>query len=120
MIQPINLAEKFSLFTEHWVPKVVADLGDSYVKLAKIKGEFVWHAHEHEDELFFVVKGNLIIKLRDGDLRLGPGELAVIPKGVEHLPVADDEVYIMLIEPKSTINTGDVCDERKIDMLDRI
>ncbi len=120
MIQSINLAEKFGLFTEHWVPKVVADLGDSYVKLAKIKGEFVWHAHEHEDELFFVVKGELIIKLRDGELRLGPGELAVIPKGVEHLPVADEEVHIMLIEPKSTVNTGDASDERMIDALDRI
>jgi len=120
MIHSVNLAEKFGLISEHWVPKVIADLGDSYVKLAKIKGEFIWHAHEHEDELFFVVKGNLRIKLHDKELRLGPGELVVIPKGVEHLPVADEEVCIMLIEPKSTLNTGDAHDDRSITKLGRI
>ncbi len=96
------------------------DLGDLWVKLAKMKGEFVWHAHEHEDELFFVVKGNLRIKLRDGELRLGPGELVVIPKGVEHLPEADEEVHVMLIEPKTTRNTGNVHDDRTVDTLEHI
>ena len=95
----INLAGKFSLFHEHWSPKIVAELNGSYVKLAKLKGEFVWHRHEAEDELFLVVKGRLIIRLRDGDLVLREGELAVIPRGVEHLPVADEEVHVLLVEP---------------------
>lgn len=108
----INLKRKFALFQTHWDPKVVAELNDNYIKLAKIKGEFVWHKHDNEDEMFFVVKGTLVIRFRDGELTLEPGELCVIPKGVEHMPVAAEEVWIMLVEPKSTVNTGDAQDRR--------
>ncbi len=108
----INLKQKFALFQTHWDPKVVAELNENYIKLAKIKGEFVWHKHDNEDELFFVVKGTLVIRFRDSELTLEPGELCVIPKGVEHMPVAAEEVQIMLVEPKTTVNTGDVTDRR--------
>jgi mannose-6-phosphate isomerase-like protein (cupin superfamily) len=115
MAQVINLTEKFSLFTEHWHPKIAGELNDSYVKLAKVQGEFVWHQHENEDELFFVVKGTLTIKLRERDLTIREGEFVIIPKGVEHLPVAEEEVWIMLLEPKTTLNTGDVTNERTVE-----
>ncbi len=111
-MEKVNLADKFSLFQEHWSPKIVGELNDSYVKLAKLKGEFVWHYHENEDELFLVVKGRLLIKLRDRDIWLDEGEFTIIPKGVEHLPVADEEVHVLLLEPKSTLNTGNVQNER--------
>jgi mannose-6-phosphate isomerase-like protein (cupin superfamily) len=111
-MQKINLAQKFDLFQEHWQPKIVGDLNDSYVKLAKLKGEFIWHHHTEEDELFLVVKGQLIIKLRAGDLTLNEGEFAIIPKGVEHMPVAHEEVQVLLIEPKTTLNTGNIENER--------
>lgn len=117
MIQAINLAEKLSLFSDHWSPKIVGELNDSYVKLVKLKGEFEWHHHEHEDELFLVIKGSLLIKLRDWNLRVGEGEFAIIPKGVEHLPVAEEEVHIMLLEPKSTLNTGNVVSDRTVENL---
>ena len=110
-MEKIVLAEKFNLFTEHWSPKIVAELNDSYIKLAKLKGEFVWHHHDEEEELFFVVKGTLLIKFRDKEVLLNEGECIVIPKGVEHLPVADEEVHVMLIEPKTTLNTGNVVNE---------
>ena len=110
----INLSQKFDLFHEHWRPRIVGELNDSYVKLAKLKGEFVWHRHENEDELFLVVKGKLQIKLRDRDLWIGEGEFVIIPKGVEHCPVADEEVQVLLLEPKSTVNTGDVQNERTV------
>jgi len=113
-VDKVNLAEKFSLFQEQWSPRIVGELNDSYVKLAKLNGEFVWHQHENEDELFFVVKGNLCIRLRDGDLWMTEGEFAIIPKGVEHCPVADEEVHVMLLELKSTVNTGNVQNERTI------
>ena len=116
----INLAQKFSLFNEHWSPKIVGELNDSFIKLAKLKGEFDWHHHEQEDELFLVVKGDLIIKFRDKDVSLKPGELIVIPKGVDHLPVAAEEVQVMLIEPKGTLNTGNVVTEKTKETLDRI
>jgi mannose-6-phosphate isomerase-like protein (cupin superfamily) len=115
MTQVINLTEKFKLFTEHWRPKIAGELNDSYVKLAKVQGEFVWHHHENEDELFFVVKGTLTIKLRERDLTIREGEFVIIPKGVEHLPVAEEEVWIMLLEPKTTLNTGDVTNERTVE-----
>ena len=99
-MEPVNLAQKFSQFSDHWSPKIIAEINDFHVKLVKLKGEFVWHQHEHEDELFLVVKGTLLIKLRDRDIWLREGELAVIPKGVEHLPIADDEVHVILLEPK--------------------
>jgi mannose-6-phosphate isomerase-like protein (cupin superfamily) len=114
MMNHINIAHKLSLFQEFWSPKIVGELNDSYVKLAKLKGEFVWHHHENEDELFLVVKGKLLIKLWDRDLWIGEGEFAIIPKGVEHCPVAEEEVHVMLLEPKSTLNTGNVENERTI------
>ncbi|MBL8632781.1 MAG: cupin domain-containing protein [Myxococcales bacterium] len=110
----INIADKFSLFQEHWQPKIVGELNESYVKLAKLHGEFIWHHHEHEDELFFVIKGTLVIKLRDRDLTIQPGEFVVIPRGVEHLPVAQEEVQVLLLEPKSTLNTGNIDNDRTI------
>jgi mannose-6-phosphate isomerase-like protein (cupin superfamily) len=110
----INLAEKFSLFNDYWHPRIAGELNDSYIKLVKLKGEFVWHQHEREDEFFLVVKGHLLIKLRDRDIHLNEGEFVVIPKGVEHLPIAEDEVHVMLLEPKTTVNTGDVQSERTV------
>jgi len=112
MIQKISLKEKFSLFDEHWSPKIIGELNDSYVKLAKVEGEFVWHHHDNEDELFLVVRGKLTIKLRDQDISLKEGELVIIPKGTEHKPVAEDEVQFLLLEPKTTVNTGNVRNER--------
>ena len=116
----VNLAEKFSLFADHWSPKIVGELNDSYVKLVKLKGEFVWHHHEKEDELFLVVKGKLLIRLRDRDLWLQEGEFVIIPKGVEHLPVAEEEAHVLLLEPKTTLNTGNVRNERTLANLQRI
>ena len=107
MLNKINLTEKFSLIHEYWDPKIISDLNESHVKLAKLKGEFVWHKHDAEDELFFVVQGNLLIRFRDSDVWLEPGELLVIPRGVEHKPVAQEEVQVMLVEPRTTVNTGD-------------
>jgi mannose-6-phosphate isomerase-like protein (cupin superfamily) len=115
MIDKINLERAFGRFSAHWQPKIAAELNDTYVKLAKLQGEFVWHAHDTEDELFLVVKGRLMIHLRDGDLRLEEGELAVIPRGVEHCPAADEEVWVLLLEPKSTVNTGNAGGERTVE-----
>jgi mannose-6-phosphate isomerase-like protein (cupin superfamily) len=114
-VNVVNLSQKFSLFHEHWSPRIVGELNDSYVKLAKLKGEFVWHKHEKEDELFLVVKGTLVIKMRERDLVIHEGEFAIIPRGVEHCPVAEEEVHVMLLEPKSTINTGDQVNERTVE-----
>lgn len=111
----VNIAQKFSLFQEYWSPRITGELNDSYIKLAKLRGEFVWHHHELEDELFLVVKGRLLIKLRTGDMWLDEGEFVIIPKGVEHCPVAEEEVHVLLLEPKSTINTGNVENERTVD-----
>lgn len=110
----VNLPQKFELLTGYWSPKIVGELNDSYVKVAKLKGEFVWHRHESEDELFLVIKGKLLIRLRDKDLSLGEGELIIIPKGVEHMPVAKEEVQVVLIEPKTTLNTGNITNERTV------
>jgi len=115
MTEVINLAKKFDLFTEHWSPKIAGELNDSYVKLAKVQGEFVWHHHDNEDELFFVVKGMLTIKLRERDLTIREGEFVIIPRGVEHMPVAEEEVWIMMLEPKTTSNTGNITNERTIE-----
>ena len=108
----VNLAEKFALIKERWKPKIAGELNGSYVKLTKLKGEFIWHHHEHEDEMFMVVKGKLLIRFRDRDISLEEGEFLIIPKGVEHLPVAEKETQIILIEPTSTLNTGNVRSER--------
>ncbi len=120
MTEVVNLAQKLSLFSEQWSPKIVGELNDSYVKVVKVQGEFVWHSHETEDELFLVLKGNLTIRLRDRDLHVGEGGLVVIPKGVEHLPVAEEEAHILLLEPKTTVNTGDVTSERTVANPERI
>jgi mannose-6-phosphate isomerase-like protein (cupin superfamily) len=116
----INLAEKFATFTEHYQPKIIAELNDTYVKVVKLQGEFLWHQHEHEDELFLVVRGRLLIRFRDRDVWLEPGELIVVPRGVEHKPVAEVETEVVLIEPKTTLNTGNVRSERTVEHLDRI
>ena len=116
----VNLEEKFSLFSECWSPKVVAELNDNYVKLAKFKGTFTWHKHDNEDEMFLVVKGAITIKLRDQDIRLSEGEFFIVPKGVEHMPVADEEAHILLLEPKTVLNTGDRITDQTITELDRI
>lgn len=115
MIEPIDLSQKFNLFNDPWHPRIVGELNDSYVKLVRLKGEFVWHQHENEDELFLVIQGTLVIKLRDRDLTIREGQFVIIPKGVEHLPVAAQEVLVMLLEPRSTLNTGDVQNERTVD-----
>lgn len=104
----VNLQDKLASFDEPWVPKVVAELNGQFIKVAKCRGEYVWHRHEGEDEAFLVVSGRLDIHLRDGVVSLGPGELYVVPRGVEHKPVAEDEASILLFEPASTRNTGDV------------
>ncbi len=104
---PVDLAGKLALFAEHWSPKVVARLNDYEVKVVKLQGEFVWHTHEDTDELFLVLAGELTIRLRDGDVVLRPGQLYVVPRGVEHCPVAEGEVHALLIEPAGVVNTGD-------------
>jgi mannose-6-phosphate isomerase-like protein (cupin superfamily) len=115
MTEVVNLAQKLGLFDDHWHPRIVGALNDSYVKLVKLQGEFFWHRHEQEDELFLVLKGRLTIRLRDRELSICEGEFAIIPHGVEHLPVAEEEVQVLLLEPKSTVNTGDVTNERTVD-----
>ena len=115
MIAKVNLAEKYGRFQEYWQPKIAGELNGQYIKLVKVKGEFVWHQHETEDELFLVVQGTLLIKLRDQDIYLEPGEFVIIPKGVEHMPVAAEEVQLLLLEPKTTVNTGELQNERTVD-----
>jgi mannose-6-phosphate isomerase-like protein (cupin superfamily) len=110
----VNLVHKFSLFQEYWSPKIAGELNDSYIKLVKLKGEFVWHHHDTEDELFLVIKGRLLIKLRDRDIFLEEGEFVIIPRGVEHLPIAEEEAHVLLLEPKTTLNTGNVRDEKTL------
>lgn len=114
------MAEKFELFSDYWSPKIIGEVNDFYIKAVKVKGEFVWHQHETEDELFYVIKGRLRIRLRDGEIALDPGEFAVIPRTVEHLPVADEEVHILLLEPKTTVNTGTTSSDRTVEVLERI
>ena len=110
--QSINLQDKLSKFSEHWSPKIVAQMNDYHFKLAKVQGEFIWHDHPETDEVFLVLKGRLEIHLRDGKVTLNEGEMYVVPKGVEHKPVAESECHIMLVEPAGTVNTGEVVDER--------
>jgi mannose-6-phosphate isomerase-like protein (cupin superfamily) len=105
--RPIDLAEKLSTFSEQWSPKIVADYNGNDVIVVKVQGEFVWHSHPETDDFFLVLKGRLRIEMRDGDVMLGPGQLFVVPKGVEHRPVAEEETHILLIEPAGTPNTGD-------------
>lgn len=119
-MEKININEKLSTFSEYWSPKIVGGLNESYVKLAKLKCEFVWHMHENEDEMFLVIKGRLIIKLRTEDIILNEGEFFIIPRGIEHMPVAEEEVHVMLLEPKTTLNTGNIKNERTVEVLEEI
>jgi mannose-6-phosphate isomerase-like protein (cupin superfamily) len=119
-IKKINLAQKFGAFSDYWSPKIAGNINDFQVKIVKLKGEFVWHHHEVEDELFLVVKGRLLIKLRDGDVWLDEGEFVIIPHGVEHLPIAEEEVQVVLLEPKTTLNTGNIQNERTVRELGKI
>jgi len=116
----INLAEKLGLFGEHWSPKVIAELNGQEVKLVKFKGAFTWHHHEREDELFLVVRGRFRMEFRDRSVELREGEMIVVPHGVEHRPVADEEVHVMLFEPADTLNTGNVRDARTVARPERI
>ena len=119
-METVNLTSKFSLFSDYYHPRVIAEVNDIDVKAVKLKGEFIWHHHDNEDELFLVVKGTLRMKFRDCEAVVREGEFVVVPKGVEHCPVADEEVHIILIEPKSTLNTGNITNERTVAQLERI
>jgi len=112
MAKKINIQDKLSLFNDHWNPRIIAELNKQHVKLAKIKGEFIWHKHDEEDEMFLVLKGNLKIEFRDRTETIHENEIIIVPKGVEHRPIAEEEVSIMLFEPATTINTGDLDNER--------
>jgi len=116
----VNLHDCFERIGEHWRPRIVGELNGQHVKLAKLSGEFVWHRHDEADELFLVVRGRLTIRLRDGDVHLGEGEFFIVPRGVEHLPVADEEAWVLLFEPAGTMNTGNVCNERTVHEPDRM
>jgi mannose-6-phosphate isomerase-like protein (cupin superfamily) len=124
MPEKVNLAHKLSLFADHYSPKIVGEINDTYVKLVKLQGEFVWHHHDAEDELFLVVKGALRMRVRENgserEFLIQPGEFIIIPCGVEHLPSADEETHIMLLEPKTTLNTGNVESKRTVRELERI
>ena len=119
-MRSVNLAEKFRQFDDLWSPKIVGEVNESYVKVVKLKGEFVWHHHDAEDELFLVVKGRLLLRFRDREVWLDEGEFAIVPRGVDHLPIAPEEAHVLLLEPKSTLNTGNVRNERTVGELDRI
>lgn len=120
MIDKLNISEKLSLFSDFWSPRIAAELNGQHVKLAKFKGPFVWHTREQEDEMFLVVRGRLRIELRDRSIWLETGELLVVPRGVEHRPVADEEAHVLLFEPASTVNTGDAASSLRVNELERI
>lgn len=119
-METINLKNKFSLFSDHWNPRVIGELNDCHIKAVKLKGDFVWHHHDNEDELFLVTKGALRMKFRDREAIVREGEFIIVPRGVEHCPVADEEVHLVLMEPKSTLNTGNITNERTVAQLERI
>lgn len=119
-MEKVNIGHKFSQFNEFWTPKIVGELNGQLVKLAKLKGEFIWHSHENEDELFFVVNGTLIMEFRDKSITINENEFLIVPKGVEHKPVAEDEVWVMLFEPASTVNTGNKNNELTNVNLERL
>jgi mannose-6-phosphate isomerase-like protein (cupin superfamily) len=119
-IHKINLQDKLSLFNSHWDPKIVGELNGQLVKLVKFHGEFVWHHHEHEDELFLVLRGAFVMQFRDRDVRLEEGEFLIVPRGIEHRPVAEQEVHVLLFEPATTLNTGNVVSERTVVAPQRI
>lgn len=116
----VDLLQKFALVTEHWSPRIVGELNGQQVKLAKLKGEFVWHHHAEEDEAFFVLKGRFRMEFRDRSVELSEGDMLIVPRGVEHKPVADEEVWVMLFEPSSTLNTGNIINERTKAVLEKI
>lgn len=119
-MQAVNLSEKFGKFQDFWKPRVIGELNDCHVKAVKIKGEFMWHHHDNEDEMFLVVKGTLRMRFRDRDVLVREGEFIIVPHGVEHMPAAEEEVHIVLLEPKTTLNTGNVDNERTVRELERI
>jgi len=119
-MEKVNLAEKLSLFTDHYNPRIIGELNNQHVKAVKLKGEFVWHKHDHEDELFLVVKGMLTMELRDKTIEINEGEFLIVPRSVEHKPVAHEEVHIILFEPATTLNTGDVQNEMTRASLEKI
>jgi mannose-6-phosphate isomerase-like protein (cupin superfamily) len=119
-METVNLAETFSKFQDYWKPRLLGRVNDFNVKAVKLKGEFLWHHHEKEDELFLVVKGTLRMKFRDHETVVREGEFVIVPHGVEHLPVADEEVHIILFEPETTLNTGNISNERTVSQLERI
>jgi mannose-6-phosphate isomerase-like protein (cupin superfamily) len=120
MTDKVNLTQKLALFSDHWTPKVVGELNGQHVKLVKFSGPFTWHHHEAEDEMFLVVRGSFRMEFRDRAVTLEQGEFIIVPKGVEHRPVADEEVHVLLFEPATTLNTGNVTNERTVEKLDRI
>ena len=115
LLPKTNLIEAFAKVSDHWNPHIAGQVNDMHVKLVKLRGEFVWHHHQHEDEMFLVVKGNMLMKLRDGDVRIDEGEYIIVPRGVEHCPVAQSEAWVLLFEPASTLNTGNVKNERTVE-----
>lgn len=119
-MQKVNLAEKFDLFSEHWKPRIAGELNGQQVKLSKLKGEFVWHHHDDEDELFLVIKGRLTMRLRDREIEINEGEFLIVPRGVEHQPFAEEEAHVLLFEPASTLNTGNIQNERTVANLEVI
>lgn len=119
-MEKVNLAEKFKLFQDYWSPKIVGELNECYLKVVKFKGEFIWHHHDLEDEMFLVIKGRMVMKLPDRDVQLEEGEFIIIPRGVEHMPLAHEEVEVLLIEPKTTLNTGNVKNSRTVEVLEEI
>ena len=119
-MQKVNLSKAFLRFDDFWSPKIIGEVNDFHVKLVKVEGEFIWHQHESEDELFLVVKGQLTIQMRDEELVLEEGELVIIPRGVEHRPVADQETHLLVFEPVTTRNTGNVIDERTVEKPERL
>lgn len=119
-MEVVNLTDKLSTFSEQWSPKIVGELNGQQVKLVKFTGEFLWHHHDHEDELFYVVKGQFTMRLRDGDKIIRAGEFIIIPRGTEHMPVAEQECHVLLFEPATTLNTGNVVNERTKPVLQRL
>ena len=119
-METVNLQDKFRLITDQWHPRILGEVNDCAIKAVKLKGEFIWHRHDHEDELFLVTKGTLRMKFRDHEAVVREGEFVIVPRGVEHMPVADEEVHLVLIEPKSTLNTGNVINERTVAQPERL
>jgi mannose-6-phosphate isomerase-like protein (cupin superfamily) len=119
-METVNLKDKFGKFQDYWNPRVIGEVNDCHIKAVKLMGEFIWHHHDNEDELFLVVKGTLRMKFRNREAVVREGEFVIVPRGVEHCPVADEEVHIVLIEPRTTLNTGNIQNERTVSQLERI